>query len=520
MSYDREVVWLSPLNQVYCRIECDEGIAADIEDHFSFFVQGAWHMPKFKAGIWDGKIRIFKAGTSQFPIGLIPDLCSWAARSDVEIRAPELVAAFSDPVYDQEILDEFLDGLDIRDENDNKLELHEHQRQAVHRFARTRRSLLLSPTSSGKSLITYCFLRWLLWRSEELEEPGTKILVVVPTTILVSQLLSDFGNYSSRDEGFSAATLCHGICSGKEKVVAGTKITISTWQSIFNLNKAWFANYRALIVDEAHLAEGKSISKIGESCTGSPYRIGMTGTLSGAKANEMVIKSMFGPVSQYVTTTELMDKGIVAQLTIKNLILKWSPEVIKAFWDLPVTYDFEKKFLEGHPDRLAMIGLLANGIEGNALLMFTRKEHGRQLGEACAAIGKKRVFVLSGDNSPEDRDAVKAMMETSSDMIVCASYGIFSTGVSIRNIHHVVLASGAKGRVRNLQTIGRGLRKSGTKSSVILWDLVDDLCKRSKDGRVILKKNYSMDHFLTRVGYYDEEGFNYTNTNVAIGAKQ
>ena len=83
-----------------------------------------------------------------------------------------------------------------------------------------------------------------------------------------------------------------------------------------------------------------------------------------------------------------------------------------------------------------------------------------------------------------------------------ASYGTFSTGINIKNLHNVIFASPSKSRIRNLQSIGRVLRKGDNKTQAVLYDISDDCTKNSI-------KNYTLNHLIERVKIYNEENFNY-----------
>ena len=96
-----------------------------------------------------------------------------------------------------------------------------------------------------------------------------------------------------------------------------------------------------------------------------------------------------------------------------------------------------------------------------------------------------------------------------SDAIIVASYGTFSTGVNIRNLHNIIFASPSKSRVRNLQSIGRGLRLGENKEQAVLFDVADDF-------RIGKFANFTLKHFAERVKIYDEEKFNYKFYNIEL----
>ena len=102
----------------------------------------------------------------------------------------------------------------------------------------------------------------------------------------------------------------------------------------------------------------------------------------------------------------------------------------------------------------------------------------------------------------EERELVRKITEQENNAIIVASYGTFSTGINIKNLHNVVFASPSKSRIRNLQSIGRVLRKGKEKVSATLYDIADEIPNKSK-------RNYTLNHLVERIKVYNEENFNY-----------
>jgi superfamily II DNA or RNA helicase len=114
----------------------------------------------------------------------------------------------------------------------------------------------------------------------------------------------------------------------------------------------------------------------------------------------------------------------------------------------------------------------------------------------------RKVFFVYGGTDTEQREQIRALTEKENNAIIVASYGTFSTGINIKNLHNIIFASPSKSRIRNLQSIGRGLRTSETKSSCTLYDIGDDLTWKSK-------KNYTLLHMIERIKIYNDEHFEY-----------
>ena len=140
-------------------------------------------------------------------------------------------------------------------------------------------------------------------------------------------------------------------------------------------------------------------------------------------------------------------------------------------------------------------------LKGNTLILFQFVE---KHGNALYALFQDhpRVHYVHGLVDADIREEIRAIVETQEDAIIIASYGTFSTGVNIKNIHNIIFASPSKSRIRNLQSIGRGLRKSNTKTRAVLYDIADDLSFKSW-------RNYTLQHMAERVKIYGSEKFEY-----------
>jgi len=140
------------------------------------------------------------------------------------------------------------------------------------------------------------------------------------------------------------------------------------------------------------------------------------------------------------------------------------------------------------------------------------KKHGRILYDMIKEetdVNNRTTFFVYGGTETEVREQIRAIAETERDAIIVASYGVFSTGINIRNLHNIVFASPSKSRIRNLQSIGRGLRRSETKEAATLYDISDDLSYKGK-------KNYTLNHFMERVNIYTSEHFPYQIYTIPI----
>tara|TARA_Y100001954_G_scaffold178568_1_gene189906 strand:- start:492 stop:1337 length:846 start_codon:yes stop_codon:yes gene_type:complete len=273
--------------------------------------------------------------------------------------------------------------------------------------------------------------------------------------------------------------------------------------------KKWFTQFEMIIGDEAHLFKAVSLTKILTKLVKCPYKIGMTGTLDGSKTHKLVLEGLFGAVNKVVSTTELQEKGKLADLKIYCLVLqhgKMEREFIKN-----KTYQEEMDFIVSNEKRNRYIRNLASGLQGNTLCLFQYVEkHGKDLYEAIKDKAKdKRVSFVYGGVDASRRETIRELTEKSDNAIIVASYGTFSTGINIRNLHNIIFASPSKSRIRNLQSIGRGLRLKDNKTHATLYDVADDLSYNDKE-------NYTLAHFRERINIYSGEDFDYEIHNVEI----
>ena len=154
-------------------------------------------------------------------------------------------------------------------------------------------------------------------------------------------------------------------------------------------------------------------------------------------------------------------------------------------------------------------------LKGNTLVLFSRVEtHGQPLYELInnSIQNDRKVFYVHGGVDAEERERIREITETEKNAIIVASYGTFSTGINIKNLHNVIFASPSKSRIRNLQSIRRVLRKGDSKTQAVLYDIADDITHLSR-------RNYTLNHLIERIKIYNEEKFNYEIVQIDLGEK-
>lgn len=490
-------ITITKKNEVYLRIDTDPSISQELNDFFSFDVPSAKFHPLFKSRMWDGKIHLFSMFTKELYVGLKEYVEKFAEEREYSVDTTKYIQTADNVARDS--IESFCKNLNLASKT-NPIEIRDYQIDAVYNAISSGRKLLLSPTASGKSLIIYSLLRW-----NHLK--GRKQLIIVPTTSLVEQMYSDFQDYSSLNK-WKVSNYCHRIYGGHEKT-NDWDIVISTWQSIYKMPKKFFENFDCIYGDECHLFKAKSLQSILNKCENSPFRVGTTGTLDGSQTHKLVLEGLFGPVYKVTTTKKLMETKQLSDLKIFNIILQYPEELRKE--NKKNDYQKEIDFIVQYPPRNKFIRNLALSQTGNTLVLFQFVEkQGKLLYDMIwAKCGDRKVFFVYGGTDTEQREKIRELTEQEKDAIIVASYGVFSTGINIPSISNIIFASPSKSRVRNLQSIGRGLRKSKEKETCNLYDIADDLTWKNK-------QNYTLLHMIERIKIYNDEHFDYKLIKVTL----
>ena len=428
---------ISKKNEVFLQIQAEPHIYYELRDAFQFEVPNAKFSPAYKNKWWDGIIYMFNVNTREIYVGLLDRIIQFC-------KDHQYTYEFKNNKYyglpfeqNEEISKE---GVKDYVTSISKYSPRDYQIDGIYQALRNNRKVILSPTSSGKSLMIY---------------------------------------------------------SGQEKD-NDKEVYISTWQSLFKLPKKYFEKFQCVICDECHGVKAKSLTSIATKLCDAKYRFGFTGTLDGIEVHKLVLEGLFGPSYKSIRTDELIEKGHAATLNIKILLLKHNPKKLE-------TYEDEVQYIIQNDKRNKFIRNLALDLKGNTLILFSRVEtHGQPLYELInsSMTENRKVFFVHGGVNTEDRELVREITERENNAIIVASYGTFSTGINIKNLHNLIFASPSKSRIRNLQSIGRILRKSDSKNKATLYDIADDMTYQNK-------KNYTLNHLIERIKVYTEENFNY-----------
>jgi superfamily II DNA or RNA helicase len=485
-----KVLKISNMNHSYIRVDCDVDVAWELRDAFAFRPDGFQFVPSYKQKLWDGYIRMFNPNTRTIYRGLAPKVVAWAEERGYEIE-------YTDQVYDTSFslseAEEFVEKLNP------KHPPRDYQMDGFVHAIRSKRKIVISPTGSGKSLLQYMIFMYLM-------RLGKRGLLIVPRAALVEQMYSDFEDYSIKN-GKDMSKYCHRVYAGKDKSV-DAPLVISTWQSLQNLPKDYFKRFDYVIVDEVHGAVEKSqnmkvMSNIVTNCINAEYRIGVTGTLPKGPGVDYSLVGLFGDIYKVISSKELMERKQLADLTVKCLMLKYSEEECQ--YMKSADYKSEINYIVSNKERNKFICNLALSLEGNTIVFFNYVEkHGQVLYEMLQKRVKngRKVFYIHGGTDVESREEIRKILEQESNAILVGSVGVLSTGTNIVALDNVIFASPSKSKIRNLQSIGRGLRISEKKQSATLFDIADDFSYKKH-------QNYTLKHLMERIKTYSEEGFRF-----------
>lgn len=486
-------VLIQEFNETFIRILTEPGIEAELQEKFTFYADNYKFNPRYRNRQWDGKIRLYNKRTKQIYKGLLADIEQFCIENDYTVTYD---GDFSTDEFSIKEATDFIKTLNLPD----FIELRDYQIETFATCIKNKRRLFVSPTASGKSLILYFIYRYL----------KKKTLLIVPTINLVNQMESDMIEY-----GYTGKI--HKIQGGTAKDDSDANLYVSTYQSLVSMPDEYFEQFDVILGDESHKWKSKSLIDIMQKATTVKYKFGFTGTLSESTVNALVLTGLFGKIEQIVTTRELIDAGHLSEINIKAICLGYKDDVksvyhkeLRKITDKTKKYAHEIDFLVSNEARNRFIKNLALSLPGNGLILFNRVDsHGIPLHAAIEASTDKPVYLVHGDTGSDDREYIRRIVNTHTDSITLGSMGVFAEGTNIPNINWIILSHPSKSKIKVLQMIGRGLRKSETKSTFTLFDISDDLS---------LKKNvnYTLTHFGERIRYYIQEKFNYKIFRVTL----
>ena len=453
--------------------------------------------PLVKRGVWDGYVSYIK-DDKWIPAGLwryVMHICK-EYRYELKING---IKRLIDPDINAEKFEEWAINLF----KGSEMTPRDYQIETAYNIMKYRRCLAELATSAGKTLISFLTIAYMLEHKK-----AEKILFIVPNVSLVVQAHEDFHDYNYMNR---VDLRIQQIFAG-QKIKSNKNIIIGTYQSLIKKDAAYFAEFDAVMVDETHKAKGASIKTILQKCVNAKYRFGLSGTIpKDGTLDKLTLMSQTGPVISEVKASFLQEQGHIAKCAVKVIHMDYATDKQKlAFQELAQNkyenkdvFSLEQNFVINNDARLNFISKVIGRIPRNSLVLFHRIEHGKKLYEKLRQESGKRVFYVDGGTDTDIREEYKKKMEAGDEVVIVASYGTFSTGISIKKIHNIFFTESFKSEVIIRQSIGRGLRQHKSKDKVLIVDFVDDIRTTEWD-------NYLFKHGKVRQGIYKQEKFDYT----------
>jgi superfamily II DNA or RNA helicase len=502
------IIKILPHDDVFMKVVCDDAIAYEIRDNFTYKAPNYKFHPLYKNKVWNGDILLFKPMTRLMYVGLLPRLSGFCMKNNYHLEFDRNKIFFVGDRYHSNI-EEIIKELDLF------YKPRDYQTDAFKRCITDQRRLIESPTGSGKSLIIFMVAKY--FNEIYLKPEKLRTLIIVPSLSILGQMKDEFIKYNK-----GKPLDIHLIGEGSEKVT-NSDYTIAMWQSIYKLPNEFFNQFDVICADEVHQYKEKKGAKnvlktLMEKATEVPYRFGFTGTLDEEILNQMTAEGLFGPPYKVTTTRELIDDGTLADLKINVVSLQRSKIFKQEFKKYVYTkdgkkkgtptekYEKEIKALISDPVRNGFIMDLSKKLEGNTLILFRRvEEHGKVLYDELKSQedGSYHTHFIHGGVNSDKRKEIKEIIEKETGHIVVASFGTSSVGWDIKNIHNIILASPLKGQIALLQSIGRGLRKGDNKETMNIYDLVDDI-------QIGTYSCYSLIHGRKRIEIYRKANLPFT----------
>ena len=348
-------------------------------------------------------------------------------------------------------------------------------------------------TGSGKSMTISLI-------AEFMRRKGKKGLLLVPNINLLTQFKSDIADYQLHD----LYNDTHVIGGGANDKHFNCTLTISTWQSLLERENLNLNELDYVICDEAHRFASEETSAIVSETTNCKFKLAFTGTLPEDPVQKMQLLGLFGLPQTYITSRELIERGLATPIKINSIIFNYSRDDKNIFKEAGA-YAKQLKIIKEHELRNKFIINLMEKIQstGNTLTLFQHTEHGKGLFidimkrlypdvevENKDITGKKSfefqekygIYFLNGEDDAKTRERTRHILEDHDDAILISNYQLLSTGVNIKKLHNMIMASPLKAYTTITQSIGRGMRLHPSKSEFIVYDLVDNFGIRKPGG--------------------------------------
>lgn len=498
-----DILYIRPFNQSYFEIyTLNSKIFKQIQRRFSYkYTYYKQRKPKTI------EISLIQAN-KYVPIGLYYEFIEFLNASNILYDITEEIIKKNKFKYENLLW--FINCLKL------SIEPYQYQIDAVYDAIINGRNIILSPTSSGKSLIMAILaMFYYVTRTD-----NKKVLILVPNKGLVTQLFFEFMGYFRNNPQIN----CHDIIQPihgdmpKNQIDLSKPIIISTWQSEDRTSKTFFNQFNMeylqeigmLIYDEVHLASATVSKEITSSCVNTKFKIGLTGTLHDDEQEykNALIKGLFGEIISSISIKEMILGGYSADICIYHLLFDFG------VFERKFNYYEELEYIHNNKEFMKYIVefTIHNLLEGNTIILYKSLEYGQRLKRLFERVmNSKDIHMINGSVDAFKRNEIRKVFEHNTGQVLLGTYDTVSTGFSIKNLHYGVMLESMKSRVKVLQTLGRLLRKHDSKKKAYLFDIVPVLqyIRKNNKGDTIQEDGYVYKHHLKRIEYFEKEQLDY-----------
>lgn len=466
-------------------------------------IEGWRFHPLVKKRVWDGNISFIKR--NKIPSGLWKEVVDICKEYDFKLSMNGITDLFNTDITESEFIDWVNDFF-----KDSEIKPRDYQIDAAFKILKYKRCLAELATSAGKTLISFMVVAYMMDKLNK-----KKILFIVPNVSLVLQATGDFEEYNKSRIQLKIQQIYSGV-----KIRPSSNIVIGTYQSLVKKDEEYFSQFDVVMVDETHKAKANSIQKIMDKCWHCDYRFGLSGTIpKRGTVNRLSLMSAMGPLVTQVKANYLQDEGYIAKCKVLQIHMDYATVAQKESFaflsknpiDKQRLFSLEQNFINENEKRLDFVCQVVKKSTSNSLVLFHKIAYGEKLYQKLRSITDKKVYYVDGSINADLREEFKRRMEKNDDVIIVASYGTFSTGISIKNIHNIFFTESFKSEVIIRQSIGRGLRQHHSKDIVKIYDFIDDF--RYKDDELDWM-NYIYRHGQERRKIYKEEKFPFELQNI------
>lgn len=484
-------------------IDCTDIEFKQLQMSFRKRVKNWRFNPQVKRKLWDGYISYIDSA-GRIPVGLWHELTEVCKEHGFAVNF-ENFDLFKSPFTKEEYLS-WVSATSFFDKKGNKIEPRDYQVNSVWLILKYKLSISEIATSAGKTLIMYMVLAFL--RHKGLLK---RMLIIVPNISLIIQTYEDFQDYSNKDNSLNLQMI-----SGQtdKELNEDTHAVIGTFQSLVKQPATFFESFDVVCVDEAHFTQAKSVKETLSKCRNVIYRFGLSGTLEKEDfAERLTLQAFLGPLINKVSAEFLFQNKYATPVQVKVIKLNYLDDEIREKLqqirkrrnsiDGAKILDIERKLVIESDVRLKYICDLVNKTTKNTLVLFhnVKADYGKKIQDRLYELSKdKDVFYVDGETDVDKREYFKQSLEHGENKVLIASFGTFSTGISVKNIHNIVFAESFKSDKIIRQSIGRGMRLHATKEKTNIIDIVDDF---SYEG----DKNFLLRHMEKRLEIYETQGF-------------